>query len=285
MVKQMSDPNAQKMPEKTGSTILYLELAVPVFSFGGALLALFLSGAGSTLDVRYFAIGCVISSCILAYLAWIRPRKDIVALSTPIYAVIFFVAPSDMAVNIVLELLYAVSLTILLVRLKYRFGAAPVSCVAAGGKTLEEPLMGYCTALCGKFPEVSPAVSHLAAVGFIRFAQGDYRDVVDMADAAGAGGTDAATPPALVTAFAIIREQALLFDESLDQPEQFVEFSAADAGFLAKPIPPEDKTRERYEVSLENALLLLYAVAWNASGRDHPLLLTGQSFALKLCIP
>ena len=130
-------------PRKAGQTILLLELAVPVCSFGGALLALFFSGMGSTVDIRYFAAGSVAASFALAYLAWIRPHKDIVALTTPIYAILFFVVPSDFSVNIILELLYAVSLTILLVRMKLRFGAAPESGMA-GGKSLEEPLKTYC---------------------------------------------------------------------------------------------------------------------------------------------
>lgn len=264
--------------------ILYLELAVPVFSFGGALLALLFSGIGSTLDVRYFALGCVISSFVLAYLAWIRPRKDIVALSTPIYSIIFFVAPSDIAVNLVLELLYATSLTILLVRLKYRFGTAHLP-GGHKGKSLEEPLNGYCASLTEPVVHMSPTVAHFAAVGFIRFAQGDYRDVVSAADAAMAGIADAEHQPAVSTAFAIIREQALLFDASADQPDHFIEFSAADSEILAKPLPPESKPRERFEVTLENALLLLFAAAWNASEKERPLLMTGQGFAMKLCSP
>ena len=62
--------------------------------------------------------GCVLASCFLAYLAWVRPKKDIVALSTPIYSFLFFIVPTDYSTGIVLQLLYAVSLTILLVRLK-----------------------------------------------------------------------------------------------------------------------------------------------------------------------
>ena len=77
---------------------------------------------GLLLDFRYPALGCVLASFVLAYLAWIRPKKDIVALSTPIYSLIFFVVPTEYMSGIILQLLYAVSLTILLVRLKYRFG-------------------------------------------------------------------------------------------------------------------------------------------------------------------
>jgi len=284
MVIQMPDQQTSQNKTAPISTILYLELAVPALSFGGALLALLFSGIGSTLDVRYFALGCVISSFVLAYLAWIRPRKDIVALSTPIYSIIFFVAPSDIAVNLVLELLYATSLTILLVRLKYRFGAAQLS-GGPKGKALEEPLNGYCASLKEPVSGMSPAVAHFAAIGFIRFAQGDYRDVVTAADAAMTMIADAEHQPAFSTAFAIIREQALLFDGSADQPEHFIEFSEADYGHLVKPLPPKNKSRERFEVTLENALLLLFAAAWNASEKERTLLMTGQGFALKLCSP
>ncbi|MFA4860715.1 hypothetical protein [Methanoregula sp.] len=278
----MPDQQTPQNQNSPGSTILYLELAVPALSFGGAFLALFFSGIGSTLDIRYFAMGCVISSFVLAYLAWIRPRKDIVALSTPIYSIIFFVAPSDIAVNLVLELLYATSLTILLVRLKHRFGAVHLS-DAHKRNVLEDSLNGYCDSVNAQVSGLNPAIVHYAAAGFIRFAQGDYRDVVTVADVAIAEIVDAEYHPAISTAFAIMREQALLLDASADQPEHFIEFSETDISLLVKPLPPKDKSRERFEVMLENALLLLFAAAWNGSEKEHPLLLTGQSFAVKLC--
>ncbi|MDD4137447.1 MAG: hypothetical protein PHT99_06075 [Methanoregula sp.] len=275
----MSGENSPPKPQQAGHTILFLELAVPVCSFGGALLALFFSGPGSTIDARFFAAGCVLGSFALAYLAWIRPRKDIVALTTPIYAILFFMVPSDFSVNMVLELLYAVSLTILLVRMKLRFGAAPESGVA-DGKVLEEPLKTYCETVRGQATGLSPEAAHFAAAGFARFAQGEYREAVAVADAAMSGLEPAAWP--LATAFAIVREQALLLDASVAQPEQFIEFVATEAGYLAKPLPPDDNLHDRFEVSLDNALLLLYAAAWNGSAKDRPLLLVGQGFALKL---
>jgi hypothetical protein len=267
-----------RIPLKAGHTILLLELAVPLFSFGGALLALLFSGPGSTIDPRFFAAGCVLGSFALAYLAWIRPHKDIVALTTPIYSVLFFLVPSDFSVNFLLELLYAVSLTILLVRMKVRFGAAPESGVA-GGKSLEEPMRTYCETVCGQETGLSPGTAHSAAVVFARFAQGEYREAAEVIDASIAG---AETWPLLASAFAIVREQALMLDSSADQPEDFLEFSASDAASLAKPLPPKTRRNACLEVSLDNALLLLYATAWNGSPADRPLLLAGQGFALKL---
>ncbi|MFA4876846.1 MAG: hypothetical protein WC586_05495 [Methanoregula sp.] len=278
----MSGKNPLPVQQNAISTILCMELAVPAFSFGSALLAIFFSGMDSTIDVRYFAIGCVISSFILAYLAWIRPRKDIVALTTPIYSIIFFVAPSEMTVSIVLELLYAVSLTILLIRLKWRFGAAPESGVAASGRVLEEPLKGYCSTVQEQVFGVTPGAAHQAALAFAYFGRGDYLDAVQAANTASAFPEEEDAHPSLATAFAIVREHALLLEESAKMPDPFTEFSATSAGILAKPLPPEDKLHDRFEVSLENALLLLYAVAWNGSERDRPLLLSLQGFALKL---
>ena len=279
---QMSGENTLQLTPKAGHTILLLELAVPVCSFGGALLALFFSGMGSSVDIRYFAGGSVAASFALAYLAWIRPHKDIVALTTPIYAILFFVVPSDFSVNIILELLYAVSLTILLVRMKLRFGAAPATGVA-GGKSLQEPLKTYCESVREQAVGLSPGTAHYAAVGFARFAEGDYREAAQVA--ADAAMTDGGTWPLLATAFAIVREQALLMDGPAGHPEQFIEFPATDAGFLAKPLPPDNNRHACFEVSLDNALLLLYAAAWNGSVRDQPYLLAGQGFALKLIAP
>jgi hypothetical protein len=275
---QMSRETIPPIPRNAGSRIFLLELAVPFFSFGGALLALLFSGPGSAIDVRIFAAGCVFGSFALAYLAWIRPHKDIVALTTPIYSILFFMVPSDFSVNFILELLYSVSLTILLVRMKMRFGAAPET-GGTGGKSLEDPLKTYCENLREQATGLSPEMAHSAAAGFARFAQGEYREAAEVADAAMIG---AGSWSPLATAFAIVREQALMMEESADRSENFLEFSATDAGLLAKPRPPEEKVHARLEVSLDNALLLLYAAAWNGSPADRSLLLTGQGFALKL---
>ena len=281
MVIPLSTENNPQSPGKLSFPILLLNLAVPIFSLGGALLAIFFTRAGSSIDVRYFGIGCVLGSFILAYLAWIRPHKDIVALSTPIYSFLFFIIPSDVAVTLVLELLYGISLTILLIRLNARFGAAPASGRPAEN-VLEEPLKSYCESVQEVVNGINPEAGHYAAVVFARFAQADYQKAADAADTAIAGLERAGLYPVLVTAFGIIREQALLLEESADQPDVFMDFLELDAGSLAKPLPPKNKINDRFEASLDNALLLVYAAAWNASVKDQPLLLTGQSFAQKL---
>ena len=280
----MSDETTLPTLQKFSCLLLLLELAVPVLSFGGVILALLFSGPESAFDIRYFAIGCVLGSFALAYLAWIRPRKDIVALTTPIYSVLFFVVPSDFAVNFILELLYAVSLTILLIRLKLRFGPATESGMFRE-RSLEEPLKTYCETIHGQATGLDPEVAHYAAVAFARFARGDYREAAQVAGAALADLANAQSWPLLITAFNIVREQALSLEESADRPEQFIEFSASDTGLLAKSLPRSDRLNDRFEVSLDNALLLLFAAAWTASEKDRAALLVGQGFALKLFAP
>jgi hypothetical protein len=283
MMIQMSGETVSGTKQRQHSSFLLVEIAIPILSFGGAGLAFVASVMGSQLDVRYFAIGCVIASILLAYLAWIRPHKDIVALSTPIYSFLFFILPSDAAVNIFLELLYAVSLTILLIRLKFRFGWEISS--KQDGKTLEEPLSAYCESIHEPALGLSTGTAHSAAIIFTRFSEADYREAAKVAgDMMVNPGLVDSWPP-LATAFAIVREQALLLEQSADQPEQFVNFSNEDTVFLAKPVSGNEKNHALFERALENALILLFATAWNASDKDRPLLLTGQGFALNLIAP
>jgi hypothetical protein len=54
MVIQISNQQTPSKQKLSDSPILFLELAVPVFSFGGAFLALLFSGMSSSLDPRFF---------------------------------------------------------------------------------------------------------------------------------------------------------------------------------------------------------------------------------------
>jgi len=260
------------------------ELAVPLFSFGSAALAILMWTSGITLDLRITAAGCVVASFVLAYLAWIRPRKDIVALTTPIYAIIFFAVPLEEPVaTIVLELLYAVSLSILVLRLKSRFGA-PAAIHAEG--TLAGPLGEYAEKVHPACAGIPPAAAHRAAVAFLRYAAGEYGDVpvearegILLLD-----GSDGA--PAFKMAFEILAEQATLTEKSRPRPEWYTQFATTDEPLLALPLPPPQKKDEGYDegydAALDNALLLLFAAAWNASEADRGHLVAAQEFAQRL---
>jgi len=263
-----------------GNSHRLLELAVPLFSFGGAFLAILFQTLGISFDFHYPATGFVIASCILAYLAWIRPKKDIVALTTPIYSFIFFFVPTDYETGILLQLLYAVSLTILLVRLKYRFGKPGTA--ASLGKELGGPLKIYIGQTHDLLTSISPDTAHRATLAFVQFAQGDYGKVARISGTVSMPGEDAGHEHCLTRAFTIVKEHAELLDQSLPRPFTYQVFNPDDADLLAKQMPPALDNDQEFYLALDNALLLLYSAAWTASERDRPHLLACQAFAQKL---
>ena len=100
---------------------LLLSIGVPLASFGGIVLAFGLAAAGLIEDPGAFGWGCVVGSVLLAVLAWVKPRKDIVSLTTPLYAVLLFVVPMDLKPNLLMQLLFAASLTVLTLRVNRSF--------------------------------------------------------------------------------------------------------------------------------------------------------------------
>ena len=259
---------------------LGLELAVPLFSFGGILIAFLLLGQGYIQSFRIAAAGCIIASFILAYLAWIRPKKDIVALTTPMYSIIFFVLPTDMIPDLILPILYAISLNILLVRLKYRFGK-PGTAVSMG-KELGGSLKTYIDQTREPLKNVSPDTAHNATLAFVRFAQGDYAKVARISETVTGNGDTAGCDQCLARAFSIVKEHAALLDKSLPHPFTYLVFNPEHADLLAKHLPPGQDDDHEFYLALDNALLILYSAGWNGSEQDRPHLLSRQPFAQKL---
>ena len=255
----------------------WLEVAVPLLSFGGALIAILLWTLSVQTDLRITILGCVLASWVLAYLAWIRPKKDIVALTTPIYSFIFLAVPTDNFSVIILELLYAASLSILLLRLKYRFNAPPA---IPDKEKLSGALKTYTERTHDLLTGTPPDTAHQATCSFVEFATGEYAGAARISG--GVTGHDTNRNPVLTRAFAIVLEHATVLDQSLARPEPFLTFRPEDADLLALPIPSAlDKDQEFY-AALDNALLLLFSTGWNAYEQDRPHLLTNQAFAQKL---
>lgn len=250
-----------------------LEIAVPVIAFGVTLTGILLWSAGLKIDFQYFAAGCVISSFLMAYLAWIRPRKDIVALSTPVYAIVFFVAPVDSVSGAVLQLLYAVSLTILLIRLKYRFGSV---IAPSGSLNPAEPLGEYMQHLKKELPSVPAPTSLRAGLIFTRFAQGEYDQARELALLPEDVGI--VTLPVLSRAFSVVAEQAGQIAAGNAAPGEYTRFLPEQVPFLFHPMDPN--TGREYSLTLDNALILLYIVAFREKEVELTPLLP---FARKLC--
>jgi len=258
----------------------WLEIAVPLLSFGGALLGILLWVTDAAVDIRVSIVGCILASWVLAYLAWIRPKKDIVALTTPIYSFIFIAVPSDPFSTIVLELLYAASLTILLVRLKYRFGNPGIAISEL--KELADPLKTYVGQTQGVCGGISPKTAHQATLAFVMFAQGEYGAAANASGTAAGEMEEAGNNSCLTQAFKIVREHADLLDRSLPRPQTFLTFPPEDADLLANPTSVSHGDEQEFYAALDNALLLVFSAAWNNSGPYRTHLLSSQGFALKL---
>lgn len=100
---------------------LLLSAGVPLASFGGIAVAFALANAGLIADPGSFAWGCVIGSVLLAYLAYLKPRRDLVSLCAPLFALIIFIVPGDLRPNMLTQLLFAATLTVLVIRVNRSF--------------------------------------------------------------------------------------------------------------------------------------------------------------------
>jgi hypothetical protein len=258
----------------------YLEPAVPLLSFGTTFAGILLWQAGIQISFQYFAAGCLAASCILAYLAWCRPRKDIVALSTPLYAFIFFVVPADYTTALVLQLLCAASLTILLVRLKYRFSDA--GHLRGSDTALTGPLRVYVDRLPGACPVLSQQQSRGVGAVIVRFSTGEYAAAARLADQTRGELEGVAGLECLRLALAIVSEQAGVTEGGgLPTPEEFTTFPPGQEALLAHPVMAGMDRERLYMTTLWNALLLLFAAAWLALPAD-PDLLACRNFAQNL---
>lgn len=257
---------------------LYSEALVPLLAFGSTILGIILWNAGILNEIQYAGAGGFLASCLIAYLAWMRPRKDIVSLTTPIYGFIFMVTPIDFTGGVVLQLLYACGLTMLVARLHSRFGAG-VSDHSSATELAAGPLKTYVGSTLDTFTALDPVTGHSAAAAFLSFSEGDYQKAADLSHAAACHD---GTPAPVIRAFDILRQHAELLEKNLPRPQTCLKFLPEDASLMAKSQPEGDNADRESETLLDNALLLLFSAGWHASEQDRPVLSASQEFARKL---
>ena len=100
-----------------------LWLLVPALSWGGILAGLLVPAWPPVLPAG--PLGCILASAAIALLALGRQKKDIVSLCVPIFAIMIFVVPLETPPTIAIQVLYAASLTGLVLRLERRFPMTP----------------------------------------------------------------------------------------------------------------------------------------------------------------
>ncbi|PKL60419.1 MAG: hypothetical protein CVV33_02780 [Methanomicrobiales archaeon HGW-Methanomicrobiales-4] len=97
-----------------------LTILILLLIWGGIAVAVLLTTFRFIDDPGSFFWGCIVGSFVLAYLARIKKKLDIVSLLTPVYATIIFLG-LEIKPNMVLQTLFAASMTILLYRLHMEF--------------------------------------------------------------------------------------------------------------------------------------------------------------------
>jgi hypothetical protein len=257
----------------------YLEALVPLLAFGSTLAGIALwELTGLRFEFQYAAAGGFLASCLLAYLAWMRPRKDIVSLTTPLYGFLFLVTAIDYYSGVLLQLFYAAGLTILVIRLHYRFSTSAAES-PAGTDLAAGPLRDYVEGSRGAFTGLDAVSGRSAAMAFFSFAEGDYRRAAEVSHA---GSCHDGTPGPVIRAFTILRQHAELLDKDRPRPVTYLKFLPDDTALMAKPLPSGGESDAEFEAMMDNALLLLYSAAWHGAPSDRPTLLGLQAFAKKL---
>ncbi|MDT8358177.1 MAG: hypothetical protein RQ758_06705 [Methanomicrobiaceae archaeon] len=104
-------------------------LVVPVISFGGIVLGMLFSMQDNPILSNPGVIGCIAASFILGIIAYLKPKKDLVALLAPMYAVIIFNPYTEFETGLVMQLLYALTITGVGIRLEKRFSKKPQSAI------------------------------------------------------------------------------------------------------------------------------------------------------------
>lgn len=275
------------MAEETRKRILtrrelYISIAIPALCFGGAALGILLETRGIISEAGSFYWGSVAGSFLLAYLAWIKPRKDIVALLAPLYAVIIFIVALEAQPTILLQLLFGASLTILVVRLNILFSTPPVK--KHGEDTMEQYLYDYMHRITPYYRGIDRETAHEVASAVLSFKFGLYPNSMSSAESAVSRITAGAAYETLKKALVIIRDRASSLEASEIKRYSQQTFSEDDTRFLALTIP-DGQVKNREDQALDNALLLGYAVAYLCSPDDGQVLDEHQNFVIQILNP
>ncbi|WP_319642503.1 hypothetical protein [Methanovulcanius yangii] len=94
-------------------------LIVPAIAFIGIILGIVFFNVPIVSDSGIYS--CVIASFILGALAFLKPRRDIVAVLVPVFAILIFNPWSEVATGPVTQILFAGTITVVAWRLEKRF--------------------------------------------------------------------------------------------------------------------------------------------------------------------
>ncbi|MDK2862497.1 MAG: hypothetical protein PWQ46_207 [Methanomicrobiaceae archaeon] len=255
-----------------------LWMAVPAVSFGGIGVGLLL------MEVVEFSYGfwagiagCVIASCLLFYQAYSKPRRDLVSLFTPLYAVLIFLLPNEVGSMVIVQVVFAATISLLSVRVEKLFNVKKTE-----KKTMKQMLNEYIMRIEPLLSRVDEETGHLVAQALLRFKFGLYESATDNCNKA----LDRLKaiepyPGVLEHALLILRERAsgLAISRVVTYPEHV--FTEEDSEYLAIHLP-ENLIDDPATLDLDNTLILLYAVGIETSPLDEQALEEHQRFIIQI---
>jgi len=251
-------------------------LAIPAFAFGGILAGIALQGAGIDADIG--SMGCIAAAFLLGYFAYTRPRKDIVAICTPIYAIVLFIIPGDIPHNLLLQVLFAISIVILLVRLNRRFGS--LADTTRGGP-MEKFLREYIERFRPEVPAIPAKDAHRIASAFLAFKFGLYAKSAEECRAALPAVRDGKSAAALKKALQVVLVNATDLENSQVTADSSVAFTPEEKAYCAIVIP-EEKNEDPASLTLDNALIMIYVAATIRSPDDAEALEEHRSYIIRI---
>ncbi|MBN1433045.1 MAG: hypothetical protein JW931_09780 [Methanomicrobiaceae archaeon] len=92
---------------------------VPVIAFLGIIIGIIFQN--DPLLVNSGVFGCILSSFVLGALAYVNPKKDIVALLAPLYSLIIFNPWGEFSTGIFMQVLYSLTILVVVLRFRQRF--------------------------------------------------------------------------------------------------------------------------------------------------------------------
>jgi hypothetical protein len=237
-----------------------------------------LQAAGIIGDAGTWGWGCVAGSFVLGYRASILPRRDIVALCVPLFALLIFVVPMDFTPNLLLQALYAGSITLLAARLELKFGTVRY---LPGSDPMERFLSDYIERMRPQYAHIGAGTAHELASAFLAFKYGLYANAVRECTHALTLLHDNPGDAPLKKALQIVRANAENLDASRVETGAEVSFSDTERAFAAVNLPA-DAVEDPATLELDNALTLIYAVAITRSPDDEEALEEHRKFIIML---
>jgi len=262
--------------EKAGRRDRIFSLAIPACAFGGILAGIALQGAGIDADIG--SAGCIAASFILGYFALIKPRKDIVAICTPIYAIILFVVPGDLTHTLLLQVLFAASITVLLIRLNMRFGSLGDT---LKGSPMEKFLRDYIERFRPDVPVLAEKDAHRIASAFLAFKFGLFAKAAEECQAALSTVPEGKGAAALKKALQAVLVNARDLDNSRVTADSSVSFTPEEKAYCPIVIPDE-RNEDPASLTLDNALVLVYVAALIRSPEDADALEEHRNYIIRI---